>query len=83
MKVENNLIVKPFELLQHNHPHPGTPLPGTSRTAYLPNNAEGRKVLSLLHKAFENRLDFTIGQEGVVTWNDIHHKTSPSGSELV
>jgi deltex-like protein len=68
-----------------NHPHPGKPYQGTSRTAYLPNNDEGRKVLKLLRKAFEQKLTFTIGQshttgrDDCVIWNDIHHKTSMAG----
>ncbi|KAG8430906.1 hypothetical protein GDO86_019770, partial [Hymenochirus boettgeri] len=65
-----------------NHPHPGTPYSGTSRTAYLPNNKEGQEVLRLLRRAFDQKLIFTIGRsrttgaENTVTWNDIHHKTS-------
>lgn len=70
---------------QENHPHPGKPYKGTERRAYLPDNTEGQKVLRLLQKAFDSRLVFTIGssrttgQEGVVTWNDIHHKTKRDG----
>ena len=39
----------------------------------------------LLRVAFDNRLTFTVGMsrttgaENVVTWNDIHHKTSIEG----
>ena len=68
-----------------NHPNPGRPYTGTSRTAFLPNNEEGQKVLKLLKKAFDQKLTFTIGRstttgrENMVTWNDIHHKTSTSG----
>ncbi|KAM6223950.1 E3 ubiquitin-protein ligase DTX3L [Rhynchocyon petersi] len=68
-----------------DHPNPGRPYPGTHRTAYLPNNMEGREVLSLLHRAFEQKLIFTVGDSrtsgasGVITWNDIHHKTSKKG----
>lgn len=67
------------------HPNPGKPYPGTHRTAYLPDNEEGRKVLDLLREAFQKRLIFTIGYSratgasDVITWNDIHHKTSPFG----
>lgn len=58
---------------------------GTARKAYLPDNDEGRHVLQLLERAFKLRQTFTIGQsrttgqENVVTWNDIHHKTNYSG----
>ena len=68
-----------------DHPNPGKPYAGTSRTAYLPNNEEGRKVFKLLRKAFDQKLTFTIGRstttgrENCVTWNDIHHKTSTAG----
>ena len=71
--------------IQSNHPNPGRHFTGTSRTAYLPNNTEGKKVLGLLKKAFDARLTFTIGTSvttgatGMVTWNDIHHKTSTHG----
>ncbi|XP_048099583.1 E3 ubiquitin-protein ligase DTX3L [Alosa alosa] len=67
------------------HPSPGQPYEGASRTAYLPDSSEGRKVLGLLQRAFDQRLIFTIGRSStsgrnnVVTWNDIHHKTSRSG----
>ncbi|XP_033019252.1 E3 ubiquitin-protein ligase DTX3L [Lacerta agilis] len=68
-----------------SHPNPGRPFTGTSRTAYLPDNPEGREILKLLQQAFDQKLIFTVGQSrttgvtNVVTWNDIHHKTSCSG----
>lgn len=61
------------------------PYTGTDRKAYLPNNKEGKEVLRLLQKAFEQKLIFTIGESRTtgamnqVTWNDIHHKTSFTG----
>ena len=67
------------------HPNPGQMFHGTSRTAYVPDSPQGRKVVRLLKKAFEARLIFTIGTShtsgatNVVVWNDIHHKTSVSG----
>ncbi|KAL5021577.1 hypothetical protein ScPMuIL_000732 [Solemya velum] len=67
---------------KENHPNPGKRFTGTTRRAYLPDNTEGRKVLELLKIAFKRKLIFTIGnsrttgQNDVVTWNDIHHKTS-------
>ncbi|KAL6029934.1 hypothetical protein STEG23_028862 [Scotinomys teguina] len=67
------------------HPNPGKSYPGTSRTAYLPDNEEGRKVFALLQEAFRKKLIFTIGYSratgasDVITWNDIHHKTSSFG----
>ncbi|XP_061413288.1 probable E3 ubiquitin-protein ligase DTX3 [Lethenteron reissneri] len=67
------------------HPHPGKLYHGTTRTAYLPDSPEGKHVLSLLRRAFDQRLIFTIGTSSTtglqdsVTWNDIHHKTSTHG----
>ena len=67
------------------HPCPGQPYHGITRIAYLPDTHEGRRVLDLLYKAFKYKLTFTIGQsrtlgiDNVITWNDIHHKTSING----
>ena len=64
-----------------DHPNPGKPYMGTNRTAYLPDNIEGKKVLKLLKKAFEQKLTFTIGRSATtgrddcIIWN-ISHKTS-------
>lgn len=61
---------------------------GAHRKAYLPNNKEGKEVLKLLKKAFEQKLIFTIGESrttsanNLVTWNDIHHKTAMKGGPL-
>ena len=68
--------------LKQGHPNPGKRYKGTKRVAYLPDNKEGKEIYELLLKAFNAKLTFTIGrstttgQEDVVTWNDIHHKTS-------
>ncbi|XP_062248069.1 probable E3 ubiquitin-protein ligase DTX3 [Platichthys flesus] len=67
------------------HPNPGVSYSGTFREAYLPACSEGEEVARLLRKAFDRRLIFTIGRSAttgcnnVITWNDIHHKTSKSG----
>ena len=67
------------------HPNPGQHFRGTSRTAYVPNSPEGKKVVRLLRRAFDARLIFTVGTShttgatNAVVWNDIHHKTSTSG----
>lgn len=72
-------------LQTEDHPNPGKPYTGTQRTAYLPDNFKGRKVLHLLQVAFNQKLIFTVGDSrttgmsNVVTWNDIHHKTSITG----
>ena len=65
-----------------DHPNPGKPYEGTSVMAYLPNDieGEGNKVLSLLMKAFDQKLTFTIGRsstgmKNVVKFADIPHAT--------
>ncbi|NXP04643.1 DTX3L ligase, partial [Thinocorus orbignyianus] len=69
----------------NNHPNPGKPYGSTHRVAYLPDNKEGREILQLLERAFKQKLIFTVGQSrttgvgDVITWNDIHHKTSTDG----
>ena len=68
-----------------DHPNSGTRFSGTSRVAYLPDNREGQKVLTMLKKAFDQRLVFTVGTSvtsgatNTVVWNGIHHKTSIQG----
>ncbi|XP_062874396.1 E3 ubiquitin-protein ligase DTX3L [Trichomycterus rosablanca] len=77
--------VIPSGIQGDEHPNPGKPYQGATRLAYLPDCPEGRKVLKLLQRAFDQRLIFTIGRSStsglnnVVTWNDIHHKTSRTG----
>ena len=67
------------------HPSPGAPYGGTTRTAYLPADAEGTKVLALLRVAFQRKLIFTVGDsvtsgaKNTTTWSGIHHKTRASG----
>ena len=67
------------------HPNPGVAYRGDYRVAYLPDNEEGRNVLKLFKKAWLMKLTFrvgrslTSGQNNVITWNDIHHKTSVNG----
>lgn len=71
--------------LQEEHPQPGQQYEGVSRTAYLPDSPEGKEIVKLLKRAFDQRLIFTVGQSttsgrnNTVTWNDIHHKTSTHG----
>ncbi|NXY17707.1 DTX3L ligase, partial [Atrichornis clamosus] len=71
-----------------NHPNPGQHYGPTCRIAYLPDNEEGREILQLLRRAFSQKLIFTVGQsrttgiQGVITWNDIHHKTSIEGGPV-
>lgn len=75
----------PAGIQGRNHPNPGVRYSGTTRIAFLPANEEGEKILKLLRKAFDRKLIFTVGQSvttglhNVITWNDIHHKTSITG----
>ncbi|XP_008281739.1 E3 ubiquitin-protein ligase DTX3L [Stegastes partitus] len=75
----------PSGIQQEEHPNPGQPYEGVSRRAYLPDSSKGRMILDLLRRAFDQRLIFTIGRSttsgrnNMVTWNDIHHKTSTHG----
>ncbi|XP_047474356.1 probable E3 ubiquitin-protein ligase DTX2 isoform X3 [Penaeus chinensis] len=65
------------------HPIPGHPYRAHAfpRRAFLPDNERGNKILQLLEVAWQRRLIFTVGtsitsgQENVITWNEIHHKT--------
>ncbi|XP_037998364.1 E3 ubiquitin-protein ligase DTX3L [Motacilla alba alba] len=68
-----------------SHPNPGQPYGPSHRRAFLPDNEEGREILQLLERAFHQKLIFTVGQshttgeQNVITWNDIHHKTALEG----
>ncbi|XP_052425156.1 E3 ubiquitin-protein ligase DTX3L [Carassius gibelio] len=78
----------PSGIQMKKHPNPGQYFPGARRHAYLPDNREGREVLSLLQRAFDQKLIFTVGTsttsglKNAVTWNDIHHKTNTHGGPL-
>ena len=77
-----------LRLMQDTHPRPGVPFYGARRTAYLPNNDDGQEVCRLLQRAFDARLVFTVGRsittglDNTVVWNDIHHKTRPTGPSV-
>ncbi|KAL7545149.1 hypothetical protein ACHAWF_008506 [Thalassiosira exigua] len=63
------------------HDNEGRPFDGIRRTAYLPDNDDGRRLLKRLQYAFRHGLTFSVGKslstgnEGVITWGTIHHKT--------
>ncbi|XP_072523740.1 uncharacterized protein [Salminus brasiliensis] len=73
------------------HPCPGEPFKGNRFEAYLPLNADTKKLLPLLDKAFQKGLIFTVkaglpeqqGKDGDrqwrVSWGSIPHKTSLDG----
>ena len=83
------IITMYIDILKEGHPDPGKPYRGMSRMGYLPDNKEGEMICRMLKVAFKRKLVFTIGQSrttgrnGVIVWNDIHHKTDIRyGSQL-
>jgi len=61
-------------------PMRGKKYAGTTKQAFLPNNAEGWKVADMLQKAFDRRLVFTFTATGEeLTWNGIRHKENIFG----
>ncbi|XP_062400467.1 uncharacterized protein LOC134091811 [Sardina pilchardus] len=74
----------PSGIQSKNHPNPGSHFKGAHLTAYLPAIREGREVLQLLRKAFDQRLVFTVGTsltggDDCLIWNGIHHKINTHG----
>jgi deltex-like protein len=67
------------------HDNPGKWYNTTTRTAFLPNNPDGRQLLSRLKYAWMHGMTFTIGtslttgQSDSVVWTSIHHKTTLHG----
>ncbi|KAM4534232.1 E3 ubiquitin-protein ligase DTX3L1 [Odontesthes bonariensis] len=77
----------PDGIQTEKHPNPGQAFAGQRLCAYLPDNREGRKVLKLLEKAFNQQLLFTIATnksgEDKVTPSSIPLKTQPEGESIV
>lgn len=69
------------------HPSPGRPYRGDTRTAYLPDTPQGNAILEKLRTAWQRRLLFSIGVSLTlgpmagerIVWSSIHQKTSMSG----
>ena len=63
------------------HPSPGSRFRGDTRTAYLPDNADGRLLLKRLGQAWTCGLCFSIGtsqasgRSNTVVWSTIPHKS--------
>ena len=63
----------------------GSEYSGTYRTAFLPNNKEGKEILGLLKVCFDRKLTFTVGTSvttgvtNTTVWNGVHHKTNLYG----
>ncbi|CAL1576601.1 unnamed protein product [Knipowitschia caucasica] len=53
----------PAGMQMEGHPHPGQPYPSLRLCAYLPDSREGRKVLGLLEKAFQQQLIFSVSTD--------------------
>ncbi|TNN50111.1 E3 ubiquitin-protein ligase DTX3L [Liparis tanakae] len=77
----------PDGIQTEKHPHPLRPYSGLRICAYLPDNRDGRAVLKLLEKAFNEQLLFTVATnkdgEDVVTTASIPLKTQPDGGSAV
>ncbi|XP_070784365.1 E3 ubiquitin-protein ligase DTX3L1 [Enoplosus armatus] len=77
----------PDGIQTEKHPHPGQPYAGLRLCAYLPDNREGRKVLKLLDKAFDQHLLFCVATnkdgEDMVTTASIPLKTQADGGNRV
>ncbi|XP_035509813.1 E3 ubiquitin-protein ligase DTX3L [Morone saxatilis] len=77
----------PDGIQTEKHPHPGQPYAGLRLCAYLPDSREGRKVLKLLDKAFNQQLLFTVATnrhgEDMVTIASIPLKTHPDGGNRI
>ncbi|KAM9337457.1 E3 ubiquitin-protein ligase DTX3L1 isoform 1-T2 [Symphorus nematophorus] len=77
----------PDGIQTEKHPHPGQPYAGLRLWAYLPDNREGKKVLTLLQKAFDQQLLFTVATnkdgEDMITTTSIPLKTQPDGGSRV
>jgi len=73
----------PSGIQTDNHPNPGMYYSAEYRTAYLPDSPEGRKVLVLIRKAWNQKILFTIGTsitrglDDCIIYNGIHFKTVP------
>ncbi|CAL8293200.1 unnamed protein product [Lota lota] len=76
-------FIFPDGVQSESHPNPGKPFTGLRQWAYLPDNREGRKVLQLLDKGFNQGLLFTVAtnEEGVdvVSPAAVPLKTQPDG----
>jgi len=66
------------------HPTPGQPFYaiGFPKTAFLPDNEQGRTVLSMLEKAFNLGHTFVVNHSGDIVWGNIPHRTEFSGEIL-
>jgi deltex-like protein len=61
------------------NPQTGNQFNGIHVTAFVPDTAEGREIVTLLVKAFKLKLTFTVSKNNTLNWNGISHKTSISG----
>lgn len=69
------------------HPRQGQPYPSMRLSAYLPDNREGRMILALMEKAFQQQNLFTVstdlhGQDTVCPVS-VPFKTQPEGGAVM
>jgi len=67
-----------------NHPTPGEPYYaiGFPKTAFLPDNEQGRSMLDLLEKAFNLGHTFAVNTAGDIVWGSIPHRTEFQGDPI-
>ncbi|KAG9329790.1 hypothetical protein JZ751_029587, partial [Albula glossodonta] len=70
-----------IHFLQVAHPNPGKPFTGITANAFLPATPEGKRVLQLLQRAFNQKLIFTVEATSEdadrVVYTDIPHTYDP------
>lgn len=66
------------------HPTPGKPFfaIGFPKTAFLPDNEQGRSILNMLEKAFNLGHTFRVDGGGAIVWAGIPHRTEFNGEKL-
>ena len=69
---------------QENNPRPGRPYAAQTFTTYVPDSDEGRAVVRLLNKAFDQKLLFVIvwlatGTDKIVLKDSVRHKMKVNG----
>ncbi|KAJ8279951.1 hypothetical protein COCON_G00070170 [Conger conger] len=73
-------LIRDQEKAEEAHPNPGKPFTGLHTQSCLPDSPEGRRVLKLLQRAFEQKLIFTVaathGAADRVIFTDIPHDAS-------
>lgn len=75
----------PNGIQNSNHPHPGVAHDGTKRRSFLPNDPDGRRLLTRYKYAFRHGYMLVIGRSAAkgkdhqVTWSSLPNHTSLEG----